>query len=327
MSTSGAGGGADGRANMRLVTKHVADGGMAVFPNEVVARHWQRALLRESKEATMWTDNIVAWDRFIRDGAVYGLPMEVDEITRTLFAYDTLRENKRRGATTRLVPAHIPHGAPIGIERITALLPHLSRLIESPDIRDRQIYGELHALYERYQDFLMRHGMRERGAPEISSQRRILLYYPQLIADYERYSEAIASMDNVDVIDAPQSMGAMECRIFPTVEEELEAAAHRIGGLLRDGCAMDEILVCAAGLAEIAPVARSIFTRYAIPHTIHTAIPLSHTVYGRLLTSFQRAIVYQQPYSLCYELFEDTSIPWSRWVKGAGYSGASAAAE
>lgn len=328
------------------ILEAIAAGQTVVFPSEVVAQFWLHYLLlqRQTQTRCLWSDRVVAWDRFQEQllanaSGVFEKGATARTLHRLLFAamsdcHDTLLAPLIAELSGEV------YNSPLVVGKIASLLPRLPQLLRHPTLTPA-LSTALTELCNRYQCYLRDAGLYEplhwllddgdapASPPRDRHAATTTICFPELATDYaavaaKMSAESSASLDT-STAAMPPAPSAMSPRTVPipvdyapvtrrryaVVSDELLDVARRIRQLLLDGVDSTDIALTIAGLRGLRSMIEPLFTRYQIPFHTHQSQPLIEYPFGVLLSLFSRAASYDFPHSLFEELVAHPQLLWN----------------
>ena len=176
--------------------------GTLVFPSEIAAEFWRRAVIRHGIRVAVREDRLISWDTFkerafeIRQEAV-----PTNRTIRTVFAERLIRENADRPVLRELIPpafASDALGFTGAIESILPRIPVALGMMKSPGSgRLSRICDDLRHLREQYSSFMENHGLFEPRWLDASRHYRggeYQLVAPELADDFPEFRSALSAL-------------------------------------------------------------------------------------------------------------------------------------
>lgn len=278
---------------------------LLVFPSEVVADGWRRALAADPAIGAVRTDRVLSWDRFKQIIVpVRRAERPADRLFRNACARSLLASNARESWLSEIVS---PSWAEYGTSRAAALvtlLPMLPKLMTARPRLRPSLAEDVTQLHERYTEALARFGRyepewEEHVAADIPLRgRRPVIFWPDMLEDYDRYAPLLDGL--VDIVARPQARRSVSTTgatsttatidVYPTIEVEIEAALDRVENALERGVRPGAIAISVAGLEAVQPILAERATRRSIPLRFAAGRALADEPVGRLLSLAAEAV-------------------------------------
>ncbi|MEA3344611.1 MAG: hypothetical protein U9Q16_02945, partial [Patescibacteria group bacterium] len=176
--------------------------GTLVFPSEIAAEFWRRAVIRRGARVAVREDRLISWDTFkerafeIRQEAV-----PTNRTIRTVFAERFIRENADHPALRELIPPAFASDALGFTSAIVSVLPRIPAALTvmgSPRSgRLSRVRDDLQLLMGGYSSFMNDHGLFEPRWLEASQHFRggeYQLVAPELADDFPEFQSALSAL-------------------------------------------------------------------------------------------------------------------------------------
>jgi RecB family exonuclease len=263
-----------------------------VFPSEVAASFWLHRALALSERRAVSKRRFLSWDRFVETALDYGPRLRpVSWTERALFVAWLLEANRRETFLRQLVPPGQAAEPWAFARSLQAMLPSLDRLRNLTGVWPASSAGkgeDLRRLDREYRDFLRRGGLYEPAFEQPAlrhSQSRFFLFYPEVLEEYPALERLLSASSQLTLFHLPplgtspeQPVGrAPAISAYPDSPEELRAVLAAIASLVDRGTDPEQIVITAAGLAELEPHLRRAAQLAEVPLSFR---------FGRQLTAF-----------------------------------------
>jgi len=296
-----------------------------VFPSEICASFWlSRAA--EGEVGAVEARRFLGWDSFKESTSEPGALPPADAALRWIFAADLLARNASSPFLRAVVPpAFAGEAAPFA----PWLAARLSRLGSLPeDLARRGVDGEALArggtesaladwlaIRDGYSRFLADIGRRESSfAPRAlgAGQGRTLIFFPELIEDFDEYAPSLARSPSTTIVRLPSSPPRTALSVHDSALGELRDVLARVGRLLDSGTRHDAIALTVPGLEAYRPWLERESILLSVPISIRSGAPLSATSGGRLFASLRDAASSGFSYAAMRDLLLSPAYPWKR---------------
>lgn len=282
-----------------------------VFPSEISARYWRRAVVHRGLCDAVRGDRFLSWDRFKE--VAFGLTetrRPVNGCIRRLFAESLAEENRKSPFLSRLLPR--TEGSSGGAGELSRILPRLFRLVPRIEGRSWPVADDLRELHRRYGGFLGENGLYEPSLLEPSLDtlsHTYLLCFPEVLEDYSQYREHLELHPQIDRFSVPQGEGG---RIDHFKNQRIEAAVlmRRIRDLLTKGTAPEEIAITLPKIDKNRRYLEEAAERYGIPLQVRTGRPLSEYSSVRFFRELTETFGSSFENAAMKNLLMNTAIPW-----------------
>lgn len=223
-----------------------------VFPSQVAASFWLRESLQRGWCRALEEERFISWDRFKEAYIQRDRPEKPAHLVlRTLYASKILAENRDGAAPffSSLIPPEFRGYSESFLPSLVALLPRLGRLSGDPELLARGtgtgMAADILGLKESYQNFLDAKGFFEPSwmtARQGSSADGGILFFPQLIEDYEEYRTLVEGMGLQIGPGSPEAPEGLFHQ-FPNSRQELDWVLARLRDHLTEGVPPDSIAI------------------------------------------------------------------------------------
>jgi hypothetical protein len=303
---------------------------LLIFPSEVAAAAWRRALARDSRRGAVRGDRIISWDVFKeRAVPVKRTRKPVGRLARRAFAVRALEDNGRNPFLTTLVNPEYADSATGSAGALTRMLPQLPFLLRHGGALRGGLARDLSTMMERYQEFLTRHALFEpewelsRTVDLRHITRRPVVFYPELLEDYREYEPLLQGKIETVPLPHPPTIPAQR---FATVQEEIAAAMDRIEEELRGGTAGHRTAITVADLEGVRPWLEAEAARRGIPLRFAAGSAVGSQGGARIFTRMREAIDSEFGVASIAGLVSDGALPWRarsflRLLVRFGYAG------
>jgi hypothetical protein len=288
-----------------------------VFPSEICAESWLARCLRlRWGPAALETDRFLGWDRFKEKAAERDGRKPASDPIRRIFAARALEENARRPFLAALIPPEYAGEWQPFAGYLASKLSSLGRLpqaLRAAGAEGESLAADWLALRERYLAFLA-----EIGRFEPSFEPRTLaslpgatvIFFPELIGDYEEYAAALASCPSIRAVALPSGSPRVRLRRPETALGELRDMLSEIGGLLDRGVEAADIAVTIADLERYLPYLEREAELLSVPIAPRAGASLAATTGGRLFAALREAQASDFSYDALRDLLLSPAWPW-----------------
>jgi RecB family exonuclease len=307
------------RSSQYVLVKETYERGdtLLVFPSEVTAAAWRRALTTEGTTTAIRTDRLVSWDVFKE----MAIPIKdrrrpVSRLIRTAFAEILIRDNGKEPFLSTLInPAYAGDDPDIS-DALAQMFPRLLSLLDAASFLSPGIVGDLTEIEMRYRSLLDTYELFEpnwelRGRVEVDHLiGKPVIFWPELLEDFDEYKSGLVAVAEFEPLPDSTEYTTARYREFGTSRDELTALWNAIEGDLVAGIPPYEIAVTVANLQTLKPwiteqaQRRGVPVRYAAGEAI--AAQSGGTFFSRIDEVFRAGWSVTAVASLLY----DRSVPW-----------------
>ena len=292
-----------------------------VFPSRIASRLWMHRALTLTGLPAVPAEMFIAWDAFKADCCIAHAKdrSPASQIIRLLFAYHITAANASaaRPFLQSLIPPDYAADGAIFAQWIAGILPQLDhwkkRMAQHGAGTDAEV-ADLHFLTQAYTEFLDSHSLFEpswTGAEFVPHAQRYILFYPELMEDFEEYRSLLAERPEVSVLPAPPFMPESVSFVpFDTMREEIRSAVLSIEQLLMDGVSADAIALSVAGIEETVPYLKREFALRSIPAEFRLGFKLGEQQAGRIFPLLERCVQEHYSFESLKTLLLNPHIPW-----------------
>jgi hypothetical protein len=287
-------------------------GATIVFPSEVVAAHWRRAVLSDSSDVVR-EDRIISWDRFKEQAFVLREDrVPVNSTVRTIFAEAIIARNAANPFLGSIIPPEFSTDAAGFASILVDALPWLP-LAESVSSRGLpasldSVFADLKTVTARYREFLAEHELFEPRWLHVEGRFAGGDYYlvmPELAEDFDQYGAALAGTDRLEARSADPILHR-----YPDARQEWQDVMTSIGRLLDSGIEPEQVVLSVGGLDRIADRVLQAAELYSIPLILRHGRPLADSGPGRFFASIGDVVSDGFSISSVKRLLLNRSIPW-----------------
>lgn len=175
-------------------------------------------------------------------------------------------------------------------------------------------------LYEKYSAYLEAHSLFEPSwlEPDFSAQNmKCVLFFPELLEDFEDYREAFESNDSVTIFCLPQEnsfdideSARPRVSFFSNARTELRAVVLQIKQLVKNGADWNQIAVSVPDIDTLRPYIEREFSLYGIPCMMRSGISLTQNSAGRIFSEMKDCVDSDFSYDSVRSLLLDDCVPW-----------------
>ncbi|MFW5694678.1 MAG: PD-(D/E)XK nuclease family protein [Alkalispirochaeta sp.] len=289
---------------------------LLVFPSEVAAAAWRRALAEAPDRGAVRSDRIISWDVF-KERAVPVKRSEkpVGRLARRAFALRMLEQNAAAPFLSTLVSPEFAHGGAGSAGALTRMLPQLPYLVRHRRVLRSGLADDLEVTMEHYREFLAEHALFE---PEWELSRAVdltriagrpVVFYPELLEDYREYEPLLRGhIESVPLA----GRDVIPARRFSSVQEEIGAALDRIEEALRTGTPGHRVAITAADLEGIRPWLEGEAARRGISLRFAAGSGVGGQSGARLFTHMREVIDSAFSVTAVAGLVLDHALPWNQ---------------
>ncbi len=292
---------------------------LLVFPSEVSAAGWRRALVESPRRRAIRSDRVISWDVF-KERAV---PVKrgqrpASRLVRLAFARLLLDENRRSTFLSTLVEPTFAESGGASASAIARMMPQIPFLLRHRDSLRRELTADLDHIAGRYDTFLAHHGFFEPAwelARSVALDHigwRPIIMWSELLEDYAEYEALLA--DAVETVSLRSSDRAAQ-RELPVVRyrssrEEIVAAFDEMERALDAGTPINRIVATVADLEELRPWIEAEAARRAVPLRFAVGDTLAAQPGGRVFDGIEEALAGDLGVIPVSTLLGDRSVPW-----------------
>jgi len=305
-----------------------------VFPSEIVAAGWRKALVTHGPSRAIRADRVLSWDHFKE----IAIPVKerqrpVSRLIRRAFAESLTEENRQRPFLARIIEPRYAASPPDVTSGIVQLLPRLMSLGDSGYTPDGDIRGDIREITRRYRAFLDTHDLFE---PSWELRGRVALdrigyhpviVWPELLEDFHDYSAELAPLVTTISLDGVESVGgtgagtketahaaspgdARLWRVYKTSQDEIRGLFDGVEDDLSAGIALHEIAITAANLESLRPWLEREAARRDIPLRFASGDPVPEQPGGSLFRRLDEVLRHDFDVTAVASLLFDRSVPW-----------------
>ncbi|MCK4516090.1 MAG: PD-(D/E)XK nuclease family protein, partial [Spirochaetaceae bacterium] len=288
--------------------------GTLVFPSEIAAEFWRRAVIRRGTRVAVREDRLISWDTFkerafeIRQEAV-----PTNRTIRTVFAERFIRENADHPALRELIPPAFASDALGFTSAIVSVLPSIPAALTvmgSPKSgRLSRIFDDLQLLMGRYSSFMNDHGLFEPRWLETSQHflgGEYQLVAPELVDDFPEFQSALSALPRF----SPGASSDAELTVFADSRTEMRSVLASVAQVLDAGTDPEEIFLSVGDLEHLSDRLRQESEKYQIPLIIRTGQMLSDSAVGRFLCDIGEVVTSGFGVGTVERLTLNRGIPW-----------------
>ena len=292
-----------------------------VFPSRIASRLWMQRALTLTGLTAIPAGLFIAWDAFKTDCCIAQTENRspVSQIIRLLFAHHIAAANAAspQPLFRTLIPAGYAADGAVFAQWIAGILPqldHWEKRTMQHTAHSNDEAADLSFLKKAYQDFLDSHRLFEpswAGAEFIPHAEHYILFYPELMEDFEEYRDILTDQSELSVLPAPQfDRTAVSLTQFDTMREEIRITALTIEQLLTCGIPACDIAVSVAGIEEAVPYLKREFALRGIPAEFRLGFKLGEQQAGRLFPLLERCVQERYSFESLKPLLLNPHIPW-----------------
>ncbi|WP_319415891.1 PD-(D/E)XK nuclease family protein [Marispirochaeta aestuarii] len=282
-----------------------------VFPSEISARYWRRAVIRRGFCDAVWGSRFLSWDRFKE--IAFGLTESrrpVNGCIRRLFAETLAEENRESPFLSRLLPR--AEGSSGGAGELSRILPRLPGLVPRLESCSWPVADDLRELHRRYGSFLAANSLYEPSMlePSLDSfSQNYLLCFPEVLEDYSQYSERLEAHPQIRRVSVPLT-GRGHIDLFENQRLEASVLMKRIRDLLKEGTDPEEIAITLPKIDTNRRYLEEAAERYGIPLQVRTGRPLTEYASVRFFRELTEAFGSSFENAALKNLIMNAGIPW-----------------
>ncbi len=292
-----------------------------VFPSRIASRLWLHRALTLTDLAAVPAELFIAWDSFKTECCLpqAGGRTPVSQVIRFLFAHHIAAANAaaQQPFLRSLIPAPYAADGAIFAHWIAGILPQLDhwekRARQHRSYRDDEA-SDLYFLKQAYTEFLESHQLFEpswAGAEFTPHVQRYILFYPELMEDFEEYRRLFEDCPALAILPAPQFQPeAAPLTVFKTMRDEIRSVTLEIEQLLTSGIPADDIALSAAGIEEAVPYLTRECALRNIPAEFRLGFKLGEQQAGRLFPLLETCVEERFSFESLKPLLLNPHIPW-----------------
>lgn len=293
-----------------------------VFPSEICAADWLgRALRLPESPRALEAERFLGWDRLKEMAAERRDLPPVDDAMRRIFAARALADNEASPYLAALIPPEFAAEWQGFAGYIAARLPALGALpaaLRAAQAAGQTVAGDARladwlALRERYEGFLKQVGRFEPSFEPKALRElpgRTIIFFPELIEDFEGYAPSLASCPSVKLVPLPPVSRNVELRRPETAIAEIRETLSEIGGMLDRGDEAADIAVTVADLGRYRPYLEREAKLLSVPLALRSGQPLSATPGGRLFAAIRDLKSTNFSFDSMRDLLLSPAWPW-----------------
>lgn len=312
--------------------------GVVVFPSQVAADYWARALISRFGMGTVRLDRVVSWDHFKEEvfrGDQSRRPANM--LVRSLFAESFLAENARNPQLSRVLPREYAQDYQGFVQTLVRMVPGLGLLFSTGRMGDRSrelaqairettdpgLWADWQLLYRRYARFLADHHYYE---PRWLSTRNpecvfdYLIVFPQVLEDWAEYQGHLEGHPRMAIWDdkaypaeGPSPGGdGISLEVFPNLAEEVGAVLDGVEQALEAGTAPEEMVLSLAGYESALDEVMREAQRRGLPLRPRRGKSLAGFPGPGLFTLLAQWMWSRGSLETTQALLKHTQIPWLR---------------
>ena len=290
---------------------------LLVFPSEVTAEGWRRALVtRRGGYRAIRVDRVVSWDMFKK----WAIPVKeqrrpASRLSRLVFARQLIDDNGTDPFLTSLIHPDFAAGRPNVSSSLTQLLPQLAGMMDVREHLRPQIGADIAEVFRRYREFLDRFFLFEpnwelRGHVHLDRiPWRPVLFWPELLEDFRDYGDEL--VPHIDVVSLPGlEENPAPTAVYASSRDEITALFDRIEDDLAAGLEPWQIAVSAADLAGLRPWISEASARRDVPIRYAEGLPVLEQPGGTVFQRIDDVVRGRFGVVSLAALLQDRSIPW-----------------
>lgn len=308
------------RSSQYLQLEEAYDRGdtVLVFPSEVAASLWRRALVGGSRRRAIRSDRVLSWDIFKEQAiAITDRRRPVSRMIRSAFAELLIEENGAERFLSELIEPAYAQDQPGVSEGLVQLFPRLPALFQELDQVGSALRSDYREIDRRYRRLLDQYGLFEpnwelHDRPNLDRlQGTPILVWPELLEDYHEYRDDLGEV--VETIPLPHSTEGTEAtyREYPTSRDELADLFSAIETDLDRGIPPAEIAVTVADLENVKPWVNEYAARRGIAIRYGAGESVSEQPGGRFFTRIDEVVQSRFSVVELASLLYERSLPWN----------------
>jgi RecB family exonuclease len=297
------------------IQKKIESDSILVFPSEIASEYWLRHSTRFRKKVIP-KNQFISWDRFKKDNINYfSSNHPVNKMERILFLRSFLKRNIEAEMFSSLIPLRFHAHSQLFAKSLVILLPLLSQLLSSSSLTDQGKKADLLQLFHAYSKFLKANNLFEPSYETFSinsSEKKYQIIFPEVIEDFHKYCDLIASCRNISTIPANSivSTATPSLTIFDNSVHEGKWLFISLRSLLQSGTLPEDIVVSVCNLEEIESYLETLSALYSVPIQIHKGKPVSSYRAAHLFKSIRECYVDEFSFAAIKSLFSNKALPW-----------------
>jgi hypothetical protein len=298
-----------------------------VFPTEVSASCWADRFLEMQTVGTVAMERFVAWDTFKAESirSQKQDKKSIPAVVRKLFVAALLTENAELCTSGNaplfrsLVNPRYAESAASFADWITSLLPPLALYIERIDktgasrVADDED-ADLRLLSMRYRQFLDENALFEPAwekPPFSATGKQIIIFFPELLADFAEYRALLENAPNVTIVNTPQESGEKRTFFYQNSRAELRHVADDIRDLVEmHGVPYDRIAVSVPDMENYEAYLFREFALRNIPAVKRAGKVLASYPAGSLFLSIAECVSSGFSFAALTKLLLNRHLPW-----------------
>lgn len=304
-------------------------GAFFIFSTDIASRTWADWCVIKGKSRAVALERFMAWDSFkgtflrAREEGKTAVP----SMLRKLFVHDFIRRNAEKSDDdpTKLKKIIAPQFA----DTAGAFSDYLSKNLSSLNLWHARMeqykneYGtwdledrDYKILYDEYKNFLEKNKLFEPSWVQDvrleESEKKFFIIFPELLEDFEEYSEIFSDADNVTACFLNGDIPDPASYEYPDSRSELRQTMLQIIDLVhrQKKCDWTDIALSVADLDTYRPYLEREFKLYDIPFVIRAGLPLTKNTSARIFESIQNCYKTDFSYDSVRTLLLDECIPW-----------------
>ena len=295
-----------------------------VFPSRIASRLWLHRALEITGLHAVPAESFIAWDAFKADCCISSETgkFPASQVIRLLFAHRIAEENAAAATPLfhELIPADYAADGTVFVQWIAGILPQLDHWEKRTAQHCPNKAGEtaedkdLRFLKKAYTEFLALHRIFEPswvGASFDPHGKRYILFYPELMEDFEEYRSLLDDRPEIAVLPAFRyNAETVRCTRFDTMRQEIRSTALAVEQLLTSGVPADEIALSVAGIEEAVPYLKRECALRSIPAEFRLGFKLGEQQAGRLFSLLETCVQEHYSFESLKQLLLNPHIPW-----------------
>jgi RecB family exonuclease len=289
-----------------------------VFPSEVTAASWRRAILTQIKARAVRSDRFISWDKFKellfrtrRD------KRPVNNIQRRLFAERLLNENSKEPFLTYIIGKEAAPFSGSFTQYLTKLLPSIHRVISHTKfsaVLPDDLQHDLIRIENRYNAFLENISAFEpsREKPDTASLTgRWKIVFPGLITDFTEFAPVLKQNPVIEYVPAPMPDRYPAVTMFRNSYQEYRYLFKNLQELIDRGIHPSDISVSAGDIDAAGPVIQELALLNDIGISLRSGDPLSSSLPGKMFTMIFQVLSGNFTIDALKNLLLNQGIPWA----------------
>lgn len=285
-----------------------------VFPSEVCAEMWRRALLTPAR-SSLAVARLVSWDRFKQQlPGVRRDRRPASRVSRLAFVYELINRSAGDPAYQILFNSRFPESAAASAGPLARLLPRVQLLLQGADELRPDLIREYRAIFDHYRGWLDRFSFFEaEWEPPPALENTVLplrpvVVWPELIEDFEEYREWMERAGELVTLRDPGSLAPF--RLFASYHEEIRQVFSDIEEDLDAGIPLHEIVMSVADLDQLRPWIELESYRRSIPVRFAGGLSVARSAGARWLMRFDELVASDFSVGALAAILLDRSVPW-----------------